>query len=284
MDKLLEQEPTEKLPPVITLEWNSHIPYKKEREDSLLVDETNHVFVVADGVSRTKNEKDEYPYPSPARMASRVAADAMGQALADGKEMKQTFADGNAAVKKLNEKLGLWDNHDYWVNDFAGTVGAVVVERDGKTEYGYIGDCGVAHISATGELLWHSDDDVEAARVGFPKMEHRPAFAPSTQEVKDRFIKVRKDFRNNPKADYKTFGVLTGEDAALEYVKTGSLETKPGELVVVYSDGILPFILKDPVFRGLLLKGDQEEIRQYIDERSSQETHYDEKTVIILRK
>ena len=281
----MEHEPREKIPTVIALEWNSRIPYKKEREDSLVVDEEHKIFVVADGVARLKNEKGEYPYPSPARMASRVAAEAMAEALRDDQtHIKKAFEKGNEAVKKLNEELGLWDKHDYLVNDFAGTVGAAATEKDGVIEYGYIGDCGVAHFSASGELLYHSDDDVAAARPGFPPMEGEPAFAKASEKVNERFIKVRRDFRNNLTASHKTFGVLTGEEAALEYVKMGSLKYSSGDVIVVYSDGILPFVLEDMEFQKLLLAGNEEEIRKYIDERSSEKEYYDEKTIIVLRK
>jgi len=269
---------------IIALEWNSHISYKKEREDFLVVDEEYKIFVVADGVGRIKNEKGEYPYPSPAKMASKVASEAITESLKGGKDMKRAFANGNEAVKKLNEEIGLWENHDYLVNDFAGTVGVAAVEKENKIEYGYIGDCGIAHFSASGDLLWHSDDDVAAARPGFPPMEGEPAFAQASQKVNERFIKVRRDFRNNPTASHKTFGVLTGEDTALEYVKMGSLTYRPGDVIVIYSDGISPFILEDIEFQKLLFIGNKEEMRKYVDERSSKKEHYGEKTIIVLRK
>ncbi len=271
-----------------TFEWESRIPWKKEREDSLFLDDQKKVLVVADGVSRTKNEQREYPYPSPALMASKVASEAMGKSLLAHEEVseddvRQAFADGNTAVRKLNEELGLWENHDYYIRDFAGAVASCAIEKGGEIVYGYIGDCGIAHVSASGEILWHSDDDVAAARPGFPPMEGEPAFAKATTKVKERFVKVRRDFRNNPTANYKTFGVLTGEDTALAYVKTGQRSYSPGDVLVVYSDGISPFVFEDLEFRKLLLKGDKEEIQQYVAERSSQEKDYDEKTLILLR-
>src|SRR5437870_1827863 len=101
-----EGEPMQSLQ---AFEWKSQIPWKKEREDSLFLDDQKKVLVVADGVSRTKNEEGEYPYPSPALAASKVASEAMGKSLVTHEEVseddiRQAFADGNAAVRKLNEE------------------------------------------------------------------------------------------------------------------------------------------------------------------------------------
>lgn len=284
-EKFREQQPEESKIEAekissMTFEWESHTPYKKEGEDSFFMDESRQVFVVTDGVTRSKNEQGEYPYPSPALKASKAAAGAIGESLTlhekiDESDISQAFASGNTAVKKLNKKIGLWKNHNYLDRDLAGTVGSCAVEQDGEILYGYIGDCGVAHISGQGELIWHSDDDVSAARTDFPKPE----------EVKgnERIIAVRKDFRNNPTAKHKTYGVLTGEDTALSYVHTGRRPYNPGDVLLVYSDGISPFILEDAAFRSLLLEGDQEKIQQYVAERSSPQKNYDEKTLILLQ-
>jgi hypothetical protein len=275
------QERREQMPSVLAFEWESHIPYKKEREDALFTDESRSVLVVTDGVTRLQNEQGKYPYPSPAHQAAQVAAVAIGKSLTHREQINESaiqeaLVEGNQAVKQLNEQLGLWENHDYLVRDFAGTVAACSVERDGEILYGYIGDCGVAHLSADGEVLWHSDDDVTTDRPSFPKIE---------EVVKnERFVRVRRDFRNNPSASHPTFGVLTGEETALSYIKTGHRQFAPEDTLVVFSDGAAPFVLEDIEFRRLLMAGNREVIQRYVDERSSPQNHADEKTLILLRR
>jgi len=53
--------------------------------------------------------------------------------------------------------------------------------------------------------------------------------------------RIRSHYRNNPK-ELHSFGVLTGEDSAMNYVRTGEQEIKPGHYLLTYTDGLEPII------------------------------------------
>ena len=267
---------------VWSFEWPAHVSYKREREDACVVKESEraHVAVVADGVTRLQDKHGKYPYHSPATKAANVAALTIAKWLVSSNffgevVIRQAFSNGNVAVKRLNEELGFWDKCDYLTKDFAGTVAACVVESNGQIHCANIGDCGVAHFSSKRKLLWHSDDDVAKARPFFPKIEE--------VGLDERYIRVRRDFRNKPAAKHLTFGVLTGEPEALFYVKVESRSYILGDVVAVYSDGLAPFVLEDIDFQHLLVTGDQKQIQQYVADRSSSKLNPDEKTLILLR-
>ena len=57
--------------------------------------------------------------------------------------------------------------------------------------------------------------------------------------------------RNHPDRRFMTYGALTGEASALSYLKTGSIDLETGDIVVLFSDGIYPFIF-DHWFRHLV--------------------------------
>lgn len=263
-----------------TFQWPGHRAWKTVNEDAFFVDEGRAVIIVADGITR-RGFSGEYPNPSPAAAAAAAAADAMGRTLA-GQQARVTlvgvrnaFKRGNAAVQVLNKKLSLWDDHNWWDRDLAGTVAACLVVKPHRFLYGFIGDCGVAHFVADGRIQWRTPDLVAPAT----------AYSPSIEEIgqKQRFITVRRDFRNRPQAPHPTFGVLTGEKAALSYVQAGSRSYTTGDILAVYSDGAAPFVVDEATFSQLLATSEASAIQDYVAQRSSSEQHNDEKTLIIVR-
>jgi hypothetical protein len=65
---------------------------------------------------------------------------------------------------------------------------------------------------------------------------------------------MRRFFRNKPKQKY-SFGVLTGEKEAEEYIRQGESKLEEGDVVLVYTDG-----LRKPLFseEGLKLIRERE--------------------------
>ena len=55
----------------------------------------------------------------------------------------------------------------------------------------------------------------------------------------------RETLRNPSRRWEMTYGALTGEEQALEYLETGSIELACGDVVLLFSDGVTPFI-SDP--------------------------------------
>lgn len=265
------------MPTTMALEWSTGVQKKLENgirsEDYVMKDEQNNYFVVADGVSRDVYKQLGY---SPARAAAERATQALLEGLQQGESLNEAFHTANRAVKELNQNEGLWGegNHNYLDRDLAATCLACLVRNGDTFRYGYVGDCRIAHISAEG-VLFITPDQVLNARTEFPKEGSR----------EERAVTIRKERRNNPSDSHKTYGVLTGEDVALnpKYLKTGTIQSKPGDVVMVCSDGIAPFIENDEEFRKLLLQGSEEDIRVYAANPDSPYQNTDEKTLILHR-
>lgn len=204
------------MPEVISLQWPCQVDWKSVSEDAFFADKSRGIFVVTDGVTR-RGFTGAYPDPSPARQAADAVVETIGKTLTaplTDIKMMEAFAQANQSVRAVNQSLGLWGSHDWWGRDLAGTVAACLAVQDSAFLYGFITDCGVAQVSAAGDLIWHTPNTQEAAKKHFPLVE----------EVgeRERFVRVRRDFRNRPEAKHPTFGVLTGEEAALSYVEVGT--------------------------------------------------------------
>lgn len=266
---------------IFGIELKSTLKHKRESEDAAFINEKRRLLVAADGVSRGPfDDKSKYPYPSPARKAAKIAVDKMGEHLSQiddvtPEDMLDAVRKANEAIRELNRDLGLWENTDYLTNDLAGTVIASAVQKDSEMVYTFMGDSRVALIGQDGQLKWVSEDEITPIRGHFPKKED--------VGVTERFVQVRRDFRNNPSAPHPTYGVLTGEDSALEYVRTGSIEYVPGDVLIAYTDGVTPFIHEDDDFRKLVISGNMEEINRYMGDRSTTEKNADDKTLLVCR-
>lgn len=267
---------------VLTFQWPGHRAWKSVNEDAIYVNQRRGVFVVADGVTR-RGFTGAYPNPSPAAEAARAIVEAAGTALSNHHQrlipasVSNAMSRGNRAVQDLNQRLSLCDDHNYWDRDLAGAVAACLVLRPHHFLYGFIGDCGLAHFDVTGKLFWHTPDMLEPII--------KQGLIPPIEEIgeKQRFIIVRRDLRNKPRAPHPTYGVFTGEKAALDYVQAARRGYDPGDILAVYSDGAAPFVTADPEFGLLLALGEEKDIQAYVAQRSSPKQHNDEKTLIIVR-
>lgn len=264
----------------LVFEWPTGVQKKLnngiESEDYVVWNDNCGYWIVADGVSRDVYTREGY---SLALEAAKRAANAMAGKLTvdnSGQDIKEAFQLANNAVKELNKMEGLWGegNNNYLDRDLAGTCLACLVQRGSRFCYGYVGDCRVAHISSDGDLSITPDQVLEA-KTEFPQ----------EGEHDERVVVIRKERRNNPSDKHKTYGVLTGEDAALDpkYLKFGSYECKSGDVVVVCSDGVAPFVEKDKLFPKLLLNGSREEIQAHVANLDSAYQNTDEKTLTLCR-
>lgn len=263
---------------ILSFQWPCQVDWKTTSEDVFFVDKIRRIFVVADGVTR-RGFTGPYPDPSPARLAAAAVVEALGKTPPDQftqvQQVHEAFKQANRSVRSVNEHLGLWAVHDWWGHDLAGAVAAYLAIQEKQFFYGFIADCGIAQIASSGNVLWHTPDLLAPAQKHFP--------ATDTLGIKERFMRVRRDFRNKPQANLPTYGVLTGEEAALAYIKTGIRPYRKGDVLAVYSDGAVPFVVKDQPFQHLLCRGLESEIAAYVAQRSSPEQHSDEKTLIVVR-
>ena len=197
----------------------------------------NKAFAVADGVSRTPGNVPQLHVPLSSYTAAATFCHQVACALVTNQTMQEAFARANVAIAELNQAAGIGpENVDYLVHDYLGCVGVagvITAESPNRLAYGHIGDCSILVYDANYFpmlLPYNSVGLLEYFREG-------RGFADENEEK----VFWRKEMRNRV-ARFMTYGVLTGEALALSQLRTGYIDLEPNDTVILFSDGIYPFI------------------------------------------
>jgi hypothetical protein len=221
-------------------------PGTRPPEDRSLVGP--QLAAVADGVTRIPPPGVAYPSPSPSALAADVLVDSiMRSSPSTAQELVAALASANTRLAYLNHDLGYSELFAARIDDLAGTVGAAATTNASTVDWVYIADCGVALITAEGALRHISPDDIAPIR---------PLFPSSEVSAYERMWTIRDLYRNT--LGGPGFGVLTGEPAALRYIRAGHWPKVPGDCVAVFSDGCRPLILREDIRRIIVAGGDAE--------------------------
>jgi len=236
-------------------------------EDSYKIDLKKRIIVVADGF--TRDFLDNTPvnrslrslikflrglYPDYAKEISSLSSLFLINSLEKYKLIetdfiKKSFEKLNLSIKRYNLK----NIHEinYLANDFAGCVASATYEKsqDGQVilNYGFISDCGVVIFDEKGNLKFRTPNEGPNSR-GSIENNLIKRFGLRFSDEEGRKI-IRSYYRNNPEEPL-AYGVLTGEENALHYVKTGKKEMNKGYFYCVYSDGVESAIFKDNDVNG----------------------------------
>lgn len=220
------------------------------------------IISVADGITRdpTNGELPDtktllgqirfvigYPRQSPAAEAANVFCKSFNSNLKlmhltyseKGKDrineddIFEGFRSANRHIKVFNHIK--FPNPDYLMNDLAGCVasGAVINGRD--VFYGYIADCGFIVFDNNGNIRFKAENEGPNSR-GSIDEDVANRFCSSFRFPLGRRV-IRSAYRNNPEEPL-AYGALTGEAAALDYVKTGYFELGQDDIAMVFSDGL----------------------------------------------
>ena len=218
----------------------------KPNEDFLLVSSGfgTQVYAVADGVSRfEKVDKGRS-----ALAAAQIFCTHVTEELKSQKNIEQAFCIANECVRTLNIEYGITpETVDYLDNDYVSCVGVVGMFLDNFANvffYGAIGDCGIIVFNAdrlTVELV----EDAQLAHL--EQIRDDWGF----KDIDERRVFWRKEFRNKPASRFMTYGTLTGEADAIAYLNTGCVRVEKGDTIVLFSDGMSPFICSS-MFRSSL--------------------------------
>ena len=260
-------------------------------EDSLLI--SGNVFCVADGITRdptspsdfTGASKEEitkyYPNPSGARKAADLFCKTFIESIEEEKDIKKAFIKGNNAIKELNTRE--IKEVDYLVNDYYGCV-ATAGYIDGKRLFwGNITDTRIAIINK-GKITFQSPNCMEA----FDQYSRQ---FPGDWNKPDRRKEVRSQFRNNRDKIYNgkcvSYGALTGEKTAENFMNFGEIELKSDDIIIFYTDGFEDTI-KYPDFLELLNKPVEEIVSPLtkLSERLAKENYArygKERSMILVR-
>lgn len=220
----------------------------------------DNIFCVADGVTRdliggdirpypqTKEEAkyiaEHYPNPSGAYDSSKIIADNFVKYMKQNKENKNEEK-VKEAIKKANKDV--WEinknrNIDYVGEDLycSEAVGGIITE-----EYLYcfsIGDCYIKVFDKNINEIFSTENDhlwMEAFEEEYLKKGNYDWFDPRSR------LLIRGALRNNYIITYNGkkvgYGALTGEDRAMDFVKTYKIPLKNAKYIVAYSDGCMPY-------------------------------------------
>lgn len=226
-------------------------------EDYYFVSE--NAFCVADGVTRdliggevrpypkTEEEAkyiaDHYPNPSGAYKSSQIIANNFVAYIKTQKNIsEETIYD---AVKRANRDV--WDINKDREIDFVGedlycsvAVGGIIMNN-----YLYcfsIGDCTIKAYGDNFNEIFSTDNDHEGMEEYEKNFLKKGMY--SWPDPRSRVL-IRAGLRNNSIIMYNGkkagYGALTGEDRAMDFVKTYKVPLENVKYICAYSDGCMPY-------------------------------------------
>lgn len=249
----------------------------------------DELAVVADGITRdpvgindlSKISFEEmiklYPRPSGAELAASIITESFKDFKGD---LKEQLIFANNKIKELNNKF--IPQCDYLQNDYYGSVASCVYIDNSILYYAYICDCGVIVYNKSGEIKFQTEDDKEIYSDPYIRKVGIPWHLPEARII------VRKDYRNNPQniqnGKCVSYGALTGEEEAVNFIRDGSIKLTDGDIVIIYSDGFVKF-LQNEDFINNILNFDKEKFESYVEDLSEKDynCYGKEKTLVILK-
>lgn len=255
-------------------------------EDSML--QHNNIFCVADGITRdpispkdfTDKKPEEilkkYPNPSGAKLAADIFCKSFIKSLKEvepsAEQIKKAFIGANKNITKLNKKH--LEKIDYLVNDFFACVAVGGVIHDNKLYWGGICDCGIIIFSKKGAIKFRTDNWMS----DFINYENKNLKTTAFNWSKPKYRKmIRSEFRNNPNKIISgkpvSYGALTGEKTADQFINFGETNIKKGDLIVFYSDGFEDTINQNDFFTNIyrnIISKNNDEFLEYTNQLANE--------------
>lgn len=251
----------------------------------------NNIFCVADGVTRdliggeirpypqTKEEAtyiaEHYPNPSGAFKSSKIIAENFVKYIKDNEKdineetVKEAIRKANKDVWKINECR----NIDYVGEDLycSVAVGGIITD-----EYLYcfgIGDCYIKAFDCNKKEIFSTRNDHQWMEVF--EEEYLKTGEYNWMNPRYRLL-IRGALRNNYYVTYNGkkvgYGALTGEDRAMDFIKTYKIPLKDVKYIAAYSDGCMPYF------------ENENEIEQTLENPDRIKEDGSERTLIIYEK
>lgn len=262
---------------------NSNFPV----EDQFYTSENE--AIVADGITRDpigisdlsicsqSQFLERYPRPSGAELAAKEICNTFSNTTGS---LMERLVKCNNSIKELNDKYIL--NCDYLGNDYYGAVASCISIENTTLYYAYICDCGVIVYDSLGNIKFQTEDDKEIYSDPFISQIGIPWYLPEARVI------VRRDYRNNLNNIYDgkcvSYGAITGEKSAINFIKSGQIKLSNGDIILVYSDGFNEF-LHDKEFISLIINFDKAKFESYIKTKSESdyEKYGKEKTLVLFK-
>ena len=221
-------------------------------EDVCSLSPDGRSFAVADGVTRDNYLADDAG-PSGATQAAEILCESILSSIdvhvCDGRGLRLGFDRANEQIGKLNQQCG--KGIDYRTNDYFGAVAAAAYICDSEhLHFGYVGDCRVFLMSATGERKLETPDDVAPVRSYLAYLK-----SSGVESQTERSVLIRSRVRNNSLfqddlGNRPGYGVLTGEAGVKDFYRFGRVDLANGDLIAVFTDGLAPVVEREE-FRQL---------------------------------
>jgi serine/threonine protein phosphatase PrpC len=243
---------------------NLKLPLPEEDSFRYLEATSSAIIAVADGITRDSmcamykqcNKAvlkilKGYPNPSPAKLAAEKFCESFTTYLkqepqVNKKTITSAFSYANNEIFKLNEENVACV--DYSENDYWGCVASGGVVINNTLYWGHICDCGVCVFDKFGNLKFRTEDDMQNANKCIDSLGDKWGLAKWRKEFRIKY-------RNNPNENYGSYGALTGEKAALNFVRVGKFELSDKDYVLFYSDGMADIIYSNNFKRKLAKNG-----------------------------
>lgn len=213
----------------------------KPCEDAIWDSDT--VSVIADGTTRAPMVGESYPSPSPSAVAAKRFVRAVDSHMRSNHHLPKStalidaFVHGNQVVADVNRSRLLDTNLDYLNNDLAGVVAAAAVIEGDKLHYAQIGDANI-YLYRDGKLIQLTDTQTDKSS----DYRRSRGYKTGDKELDNQIrIEMRSEIRNNPSHPL-SFGVMTGEQSALGFIRTGTIEIEPGDRFLIATDGLEKYL------------------------------------------
>lgn len=250
----------------------------------------DNLAVVADGITRDPigiADLSEAPFEQMLKLYPRPS----GAELA-AQEIIKCFSKFNGNLKReliiANEKVNILNSKhikqcDYLQNDYYGAVASCAYILNDTLFYAYICDCGIIVYDKSGNVKFQTRDDKEIISDPYIKKIGIPWNNPEARVI------VRRDYRNNlnniKDGVCVSYGAITGEESAINFIREGSIPLNNDDVVIVYTDGFTHY-LYDEKFVEQILKFDSNQFEEYVEQKQKEdyEKYGKERTLVIMKK
>jgi hypothetical protein len=175
----------------------------------------------------------------------------------------RSLESSNLEINHYNKERGLIPT-DYWGRDLAGCTAAGISIDYNRLSYESICDSGIAVFDEKGNLKFKTSNEGPNSKGDMDK-EVKDKFGVTFDQQEGRRI-IRSQYRNNPSQPL-SYGALTGEEAALSYIRRGTENIQDKDFVLLYTDGVGDIIFQgektNPDFTTLLLSKDRKKIMNF---------------------
>ena len=238
-------------------------------EDYLINDKENSIFIVMDGISRSKEEIAKSKQ-SIARMVAETFANTIHQyistspvAIDDFSKAKMVLREG-FRVANLKVKELLENNKEMYSGELPGAVGIVAVIIDRMLVYGSVGDCMGILVRGNQKIIFS---------------QKQTTFAFDILEVENDRQCLMENYVNNINSEYG-YGVVNGQDEAIDFFNISYVNLDKNDVIFLASDGVSDLIQFAKV--ESFIHKELEEILTMSDEQDllAKKKYFDDKSVI----